>query len=109
MFAESELRDILYEEFVNKKSILVAHNAGFERKFLGSVGIEVDNDTQVLDSRYWLRGFDPTSNNIDSLEVVCARHDIDYSGAHDAMFDTAIMIEAILEAAGEPDFFDNDF
>lgn len=109
LFAESELRDILYEEFVNKKSILVAHNAGFERKFLGSVGIEVDNDTQVLDSRYWLRGFDPTSNNIDSLEVVCARHDIDYSGAHDAMFDTAIMIEAILEAAGEPDFFDNDF
>lgn len=107
LFVESELRDVLYDEFVNKKSILVAHNAGFERKFLDSVGIKVDNDTQVLDSRYWLRGFDPTSNNIDSLEVVCARHDIDYSGAHDAMFDTIIMVEAILESAGEPNFFDN--
>lgn len=104
LFVESELRDILYDEFVNKKSILVAHNAGFERKFLDSVGIIVDNDTQVLDSRYWLRGFDPTSNNIDSLEVVCARHNIDYSGAHDALFDTIIMVQAILEAAGDTNF-----
>lgn len=104
-FSHSQTRDLLYDEFVNKGSILIAHNATFEKQFLESVGIVFNKDNQILDTRYWLRSYDYTSNGIDSLESVCSRHDINYDGAHDAMFDTVIMVIAIIKAAQQPDYF----
>ena len=95
--------------FVGDDSVLVAHNATFDMKFinceLASVGREKINNDRVVDTLVIARKrFPGSSVNLDEL---CRRFHIDNSArtVHGALLDAELLAEVYLELMGgkEPD------
>ena len=85
-------------------SVLVAHNAGFDRDFinveLGLCGRPAIEEHRFVDTLLLARRRHPNGPN--SLDALCARYGIDNSGRtkHGALLDAEILAEVYLELLG---------
>lgn len=86
------------KELLSEGSLLVVHNAKFERSFLDASGVIYD-PTQVLDTMYVAACVDPagfTSRDAGStLEDFTTRHGIPYEDAHSALVDAVMTMNAL--------------
>ena len=93
-----------FMEFVGEDGILVAHNAGFDMKFinweLGQCGYRPIENTRVVDTLVIARRQAPGAPA--SLDALCKRFNIDNSNRkfHGALLDAQLLAEVYLELRG---------
>ena len=91
-------------DFIGGDSVLIAHNAGFDRDFinmeLGLCGRAVLEEHRFVDTLLLARRRHPNGPN--SLDALCARYGIDNSARtkHGALLDAEILAEVYLELMG---------
>lgn len=92
-----------FEEFI-QDSILVAHNAEFDMRFINAeyrrLGLPPLPPNRFLDTLVMARKMFPGAPN--SLDALCRRYNVDNSGRvfHGALLDSQLLAEVFLELAG---------
>lgn len=91
-FRKSHAHKRIRELLADPKATLVAHNAGFEKRFLAAAGIRVN---RVIDTMTLTRRFD---NHIAGakLKNFAEAHGVAYTGAHNAHADADITARSLL-------------
>lgn len=91
-------------DFIGDDSLLIAHNATFDMKFvnyeLTQLGYDPISEERVLDTLQLARRKHPAGPN--SLDALCARYHIDNSARtkHGALLDSEILAEVYIELIG---------